>query len=170
MAGLRSAFRTGLCCAVFALLATGCATPPAALPALHATNTHWSGRLSLQIESNPPQGFHAGFELHGSARSGGMELFSPLGSTLASASWDTGSALLRRGEQVHAYPDLASLSTALTGTALPVAELFDWLQGRAVPAAGWELQLEPQQGRLSARRTEPAPAATLRLLFDAPAP
>ncbi len=167
MAALRAALKRGLGCCAIALLAAGCATaPPASLPAA----AHWSGRLSLQVESEPPQGFHAGFELHGNAQAGGIELFSPLGSTLASARWDAGSALLQRGDQLQAYPDLASLSAALTGTALPVAELFEWLQGRAVPAPGWELQLEPEQGRLRARRAEPAPAATLRLLIDQPQP
>lgn len=167
MTTLRTALKRGLCCYAIALLVTGCATtPPASLPSA----AHWSGRLSLQVESEPPQGFHAGFELHGSAQTGGIELLSPLGSTLASASWDAGSARLQRGDQVQAYPDLASLSAALTGTTLPVAELFEWLQGRAVPAQGWELQLEPEQGRLRARRTEPAPAATLRLLIDQPQP
>jgi outer membrane lipoprotein LolB len=162
-----SALRQGLCGCALALLLSACASAPPAPP---RDASHWSGRLSLQVESDPPQGFHAGFELHGSAQAGGMELLSPLGSTLARASWSAESALLQRGDQVHAYPDLAALSAALTGTELPVAELFEWLQGRAVPARGWELELEPEQGRLRARRTEPAPAATLRLKIDPPQP
>ncbi len=149
-----------------ALLIAGCATPPAA-PVTTASD-HWSGRLSLQVDSEPPRGFHAGFELRGSAQAGELELRTPLGSTLALARWSSQAALLQRGNELQAYPDLASLSAALTGTALPVAELFEWLQGRAAAAPGWEVDLDPDSGRLRARRADPAPAATLRLLLDRP--
>ena len=70
------------------LLAAGCASPPSA-PPLSASATDqassgpWSGRLSLQVDSEPPQGFHAGFELLGNAQTGELRLFSPLGSALA---------------------------------------------------------------------------------------
>ena len=166
----RSAPLLTVCCAA-ALLVTGCATPPAVEPAAAAADAmpdRWSGRLSLQVESDPPQGFHAGFELRGDARAGGIELYSPLGSTLASASWNGENALLQRGDELHAYPDLEALSAALTGTALPVAELFEWLRGRAAQAPGWEVELDLGNGRLRARRTWPAPSATLRLVLDRP--
>ncbi len=163
--GLRPAVvRLALCAA---LLTAGCATPPAA-PVAAIASDHWSGRLSLQVESEPPQGFHAGFELRGSAQAGELELHTPLGSTLALARWNGQAALLQRGDEIHAYPDLAALSAALTGTALPVAALFDWLQGRTAPAPGWEVELDPDHGRLRARRTDPAPPATLRLVLDRP--
>lgn len=154
--------RLAICCAT--LLASGCTTPPTAM----TSSGQWSGRLSLQLESDPPQGFHAGFELRGSPRAGELELHTPLGSTLALASWNEQTALLQRGDAWHAYPDLAALSAALTGTALPVAELFEWLQGRAVPTPGWEVELDADHGRLRARRSDPAPPATLRIVLDRP--
>jgi outer membrane lipoprotein LolB len=148
------------------MLASGCATPPAAPIAV--VSDHWSGRFSLQVESEPPRGFHAGFELRGSAQAGELELRTPLGSTLALARWSQQAALLQRGNELNAYRDLAALSAALTGTVLPLAELFEWLQGRAAPSPGWEIDLDPDNGRLRARRTDPAPPATLRLVLDRP--
>lgn len=157
-----------VCCTSW-LLAAGCAARPPAIPSVPAFDTpQWSGRLSLQVESDPPQGFHAAFELRGNADEGELTLYTPLGSTLALARWNGQAALLQRGDAWHAYPDLATLSAALTGTALPLAELFEWLQGRTMPAPGWEVELDPENGRLRARRSEPPPPATLRLLLDRP--
>ena len=156
-------------CATALLLASGCASPPPAAPmptSVPAAAGPWSGRLSLQVESEPPQGFHAGFELLGSAQAGELKLYTPLGATLASARWSADSALLLRGDEIHAYPDLATLTAALTGAALPVAELFEWLQGRHAQAIGWSVELGANDGRVRASRSEPAPPATLRLILD----
>ena len=49
------------------------------------------------------------------------------------------------------------------------AALFDWLQGRATAAAGWQVDLSRmEQGRLSARRHDPQPPAALRIVLDTP--
>ncbi len=173
--GLDKGRFAGWLCPVILLLAAGCASPPSAHPPTASTTEQastgpWSGRLSLQVDSEPPQGFHAGFELLGNAQTGELRLFSPLGQALASAQWDGGSALLLRGEERHAYPDLAALTAALTGATLPVTTLFDWLQGRASAVPGWSVELGPTDGRIRARRLEPAPTATLRLILDRPQP
>ena len=162
---------TGWFCAATLLLVAGCASPPSATPMTasasdQASTGPWSGRLSLQVDSEPPQGFHAGFELLGNARTGELRLYSPLGSALASAQWNAGSALLLRGDEQRSYPDIESLTAALTGAALPVTTLFEWLQGRAVEVPGWTVELDPSDGRVRARRLEPAPSATLRLMLD----
>lgn len=173
--GLGKAWLPGWCCVATLLLITGCASPPSII-AVTAGNSQqvstgpWSGRLSLQVDSEPPQGFHAGFELLGNAQAGELRLYSPLGSALASARWDAGSALLLRGDERRSYPDVGSLTAALTGAALPVATLFDWLQGRAVEPPGWNVELGQADGRVRARRLEPAPTATLRLILDRPQP
>ena len=157
------------------LLTAGCASQPTAAPVPAGASEQgslgpWSGRLSLQVDSEPPQGFHAGFELVGNAQTGELRLYSPLGSALASARWSAGSAWLLRGEERRAYPDLATLTAALTGAALPVSELFQWLQGHPAQPPGWTVELGPAEGRLLARRLEPAPTATLRLILDRPQP
>lgn len=172
---LGKAWFSGWLCVATLLLAAGCASPPSATPmTVSATDQTgsgpWSGRLSLQVDSEPPQGFHAGFELLGNAQTGELRLYSPLGSALASAQWDAGSALLLRGDEWHSYPDIESLTAALTGAALPVATLFEWLQGRATEVPGWSVELGPSDGRVRARRLEPAPSATLRLILDRPQP
>ncbi len=158
------------------LLAAGCSSlpPPApqTAPAVDVSQSGpWSGRLSLLIDSEPAQGFHASFELSGNARQGELKLLSPLGATLARALWSPGSALLLRGETLHAYRDLDTLTAELTGATLPVAELFDWLQGRPAEVPGWNVDLEGiADGRLRAHRQEPAPTATLRLVLDRATP
>ncbi len=168
---LGKAWLAGWVCAATLLLVAGCASPPSATPMTasasdQASTGPWSGRLSLQVDSEPPQGFHAGFELLGNARTGELRLYSPLGSALASAQWNAGSALLLRGDEQRSYPDIESLTAALTGAALPVTTLFEWLQGRAVEVPGWTVELDPSDGRVRARRLEPAPSATLRLMLD----
>ncbi|MEY5099020.1 MAG: Outer-rane lipoprotein LolB [Pseudomonadota bacterium] len=150
-------------------LASGCASvaPPTATASSEQLQARWSGRLSLQIESDPPQAFHAGFELRGSAQAGELSLYSPLGTTLASARWHPEGAVLQRPDSSQAYPDLATLTTDLTGTALPVAALFDWLQGDPTEAEGWSVDLAgAADGRLRAQRHHPLPGASLRLILD----
>ena len=76
-------------------------------------------------------------------------------------------ARLVRGDEVRLYPDMTSLTTELTGTALPMAVLFDWLRGLSTALDGWEVDLSAwPAGRLSARRTQPLPATSLTLLLD----
>ncbi len=155
---LRRAFLGGI-----AALLAACATPPA--PAPDAT---WSGRLALTVAADPPQRWSAAFELDGSAERGALRLYSPLGARVAEVRWNADGAWLDRGDGApQPYPDLATLTADLTGTALPVQALFDWLAGRPHPLPGWEVDLAEQpQGRLRARRLDPAPLADLRLLWQ----
>lgn len=142
----------------------GCATsrPGAEKPA-----AYWSGRLALQLQSTPPQNWSASFELQGSAEQGQMVLLSPLGTTLAKLSWSPRSALLEQGTDKTESSNLQSLSQKLTGTDLPIHAIFEWLQGHATSARGWDVDLSAlNEGRLSARRMAPAPEAQLRILLD----
>jgi len=60
----------------------------------------------------------------------------------------------------------------LTGTALPVAALIDWLQARPTPVEGWNADLSQiDQGKLWIRSTStsaaPAlPQVNLRLILE----
>lgn len=167
---LRLPARTSACALILAAtvaLLSGCATPrgPADSVAANATDS-WSGRLSLLVESVPPQQYSAAFELRGTPRAGELTLTSPFGQQLARAHWSDGQAVLQRGDDERAYPDLDALTTQLTGTALPVTALFGWLQGQATAADGWNVDLSQlPQGRLRAQRLYPQPAATLRLVM-----
>ena len=76
--------RTLLACAM-ACAATGlpgCASTHANTPRKAQT---WTGRLGLVVESEPPQSFAGGFELTGTAATGALSLFTPLGSQVAIA-------------------------------------------------------------------------------------
>jgi outer membrane lipoprotein LolB len=149
------------------VLATGCATPPrTTVPADTATGP-WSGRLALQVEDKQSQSFSAGFELKGSARAGELALFTPIGGTLAVLDWTPDSAVLRSEGKTRNFESVEALMTHATGAAIPVAALFDWLRGINTPVAGWQADLSLLgQGRLRARRLEPAPQADLRVVLD----
>jgi outer membrane lipoprotein LolB len=151
-------------CGLGLLALTGCATPR---PKPTDTDSFWSGRLALQLQSTPPQNWSASFELQGSAEQGQMTLLSPIGSTLARLSWTPQAALLEQGQVKTESSNLQNLSQRLTGTDLPIAALFEWLTGKAADAPGWQVDLSAHpEGRLSARRSTPAPEAVLRIVLD----
>ena len=159
--------------AAFALLAgatlfiAGCAQPARVAQKDEITTAVWQGRLALQVQDQPSQSFSAGFELRGRADVGELTLYNPLGGTLAALQWAPGSAILRSGDQVRRFDSIDALVAGATGTAIPVANLFDWLAGSNTPVAGWEADLSQlAQGRLRARRFAPPPAADLRVALD----
>lgn len=153
--------RLALVCCVGLLAA--CATPRAPVPG----QAHWSGRLAVQVASTPPQSFSAGFDLTGSPDAGELALTTPLGNSVATVVWSPGSAELRQGEQTTRRASLDELTTELGGTALPVAALFAWLSGQPHNANGWTADLSRQpEGRITARRIDPAPSAELRIVVQ----
>lgn len=153
--------------AAFAVMMAGCASPqPPRNPADMAAGP-WSGRLALQVADNQSQSFSAGFELKGSAKAGELSLFTPMGGTLAMLTWAPGSATLRSNGQVREFDSIEALVTQATGAAIPLAALFDWLRGVDTAVGGWKADLSQLgQGRLQARRTDPAPQADLRVALD----
>lgn len=144
----------------------GCAQP--VLRPSDTSRGYWRGRLALRIDDRlEPRSFFANFELSGAADAGELLLSSPLGTTLAQLRWSPQSALLRNNGQTRAFDSLDALAIEATGTAIPIAALFEWLQGRAAPADGWQADLtQLEAGRLLARREQPAPAAELRLILE----
>jgi outer membrane lipoprotein LolB len=128
----------------------------------------WSGRLSLQVESEPPQSFSATYELRGNAEQGELALFTPLGSTVAVLAWTPEGATLRADNRTRQFESLDALAQHVTGTAVPVAALFGWLRGEGADAVpGWHAELSQlERGRLSARRTSPLPEAVLHMVID----
>jgi outer membrane lipoprotein LolB len=149
-----------------ALVLAGCATPPRTEKPAGQANL-WSGRLALQVEGNQSQSFAAGFELKGDANIGELTLSNPLGGIMAAMTWSPGSATLRSNGKTQQFDSVDALVAGATGSPIPVAALFDWLQGKNTSVAGWEanLSLLPQ-GRISARRTQPEPAADLRIALE----
>lgn len=97
---------------------------------------HLNGRLSIQVNNTPngrPTGGNVGFDLNGRPAAGQLELSTPLGSLLARATWGDGEVRLKTPEVDRSFEDLDALTRELLGEAIPVAALFDWLQGRPWP-------------------------------------
>ena len=121
----------------------------------------------MRVESDPPQSFSAGFELSGDATEGVLTLYTPLGTTLAALSWNASGSTLQRGAERSQYSSLPELMRQTLGAELPVPALFGWLAGRPGDAPGWQADLSQRpQGRIRARRHDPAPAAELRLQLE----
>lgn len=152
-------------CAVGLLLA-GCATPPK--PALtNAAANVWSGRLALQVQDKPGDSFSAGFELRGNAQTGELTLYTPLGGSAAALSWQPGQATLRSGGQVRQFASADALVAQATGSPIPLAALFDWLNGNETTVPGWSADLSQfADGRIAARRFDPPPQADLRVVLE----
>ena len=158
---LHSGVRRHLLMAALALCG-GCASRPES-----RTTGGWIGRLSLQVQTEPPQSFSASFELDGNAREGQLQLSTPLGHALARARWNASEALLMTASERRSYPNVSDMLLAATGAALPLDALFDWLEGRPTQVPGWTPDLSHlAQGRLQARRSEPAPEVLLRIVLD----
>ena len=148
------------------ILLAACAVPTLGNADFGIKN-EWHGRIQVQVHGNPPQSLSASFELHGNAEQGSLHLTSPLGTTLAEAEWTPQGALWRTTSETRHFVSMDQLSEQLVGTPLPLAALFDWLQARPTTAQGWEADLQDlPQGRLRAQRTQPAPAAQLRIVLE----
>jgi outer membrane lipoprotein LolB len=128
------------------------------------------GRLSLRVDSEPPQSLSGTFVISGNAQTGDLTLSTPLGSTLAQLSWTPQQAILKANNDTSYYPSTEALVEQVTGTALPLDALFDWLAGRNTPAPGWQTDLSllnnPDSQRLIAKRTDPLPTVELRIVLD----
>jgi outer membrane lipoprotein LolB len=150
-------------------LLTACAQPSLRPDAgAGSAPAYWRGRLALRVDARPePSSFFASFELSGTAETGELLLSSPLGTTLAQLRWNPQAALLRNNGQTRTFDNLETLAIEATGTAIPISALFEWLQGRPASASGWLADLtQLDAGRLLARRSQPAPAAELRLILE----
>jgi outer membrane lipoprotein LolB len=109
----------------------------------------------------------AGFALSGSPSRGELQLFSPLGNTLAVLTWTPTAASLRHEAQEQTSGSLDDLVTQATGTEIPVRALFDWLGGQPAEVAGWQADLSQlPEGRLQVRRVTPAPTVDLRIKLN----
>jgi len=159
-----------LACAVF--FVTGCAFNTAGVNR-SGTEKFWQGRLLMQVDATAgdggsrPQSMTAGFELQGDAVSGSLQLFTPLGTTLAQIQWTPQQAQLQAAGETRHFDNLEALTQSLLGAPVPRVALFAWLQGQDIATEGWQVDLSGfAQGQISARRLTPAPQAHLRLILE----
>lgn len=123
--------------------------------------------MSLQVEDSATQSFTATFELTGNAQAGELKLFTPFGGTLAVLDWQNGLARLTANGETRTFESMDALIQQATGSVIPVAALFNWLDGRNTPVPGWQADLSRiPDGRLAARRSTPAPQADLRIVLE----
>ena len=166
---MSASYRAGLRLALtFAVIfIAGCASNTRVKDPDAVQSLHWQGRLSLKVDSTPVQAFSADFDLQGDAVNGSLSFFSPLGSTLARLQWGTdGARLQTTGEPQH-FESMDALTLHTTGAVLPVASLFEWLQGRSPATPGWDVDLRAlPDGRLTAQRLEPETPALLKIILD----
>lgn len=127
----------------------------------------WAGRISLKVQTDPPQSFFAGFELKGQADQGELTLINPLGSILGVLSWSPAAAILESGQGTKRSATVDELLEQVTGASVPAAALFDWLAGRQTELSGWVADLSQRAGgRIVATRTAPLPQVELRIVLD----
>ena len=145
-------------------LLSACAGPQRK-PATEA-DAHWQGRLALKVFSKPVQALSANFDLQGRPEQGELILSSPMGTVLARMQWGPGLATLAANGQQQRFDSLQELARKATGTELPVASLFAWLQGRDEAAPGWQVELKDlPNGRLQASHLEEV-QAELKIILD----
>ena len=127
----------------------------------------WSGRIGMQVRSDPPQSLSAGFELKGRPAQGELVLTGPLGSVLAVMRWAPGDALLQGMRGQTRFSSIDDMLLQTTGAAVPLAGLFEWLAGRDAVLNGWKADLSRHaEGRITALRTAPLPEVELRIVLD----
>lgn len=150
-----------------ALVMTGCAYKTQKISENDTENERWSGRISLQIQSDPSQAFFAGFELKGKAEAGELTLLSPIGSVLGVMRWSLDEALMISNGETQRFDSIETLLMKITGAALPMTALFDWLKGDNSSLNGWSADLSQYKlGRITAKRFNPIPQAELRIVLN----
>lgn len=121
----------------------------------------------MRVHSTPEQVLSAHFDLQGNPQTGSLRLATPLGTALADMQWNADTATLQTGHTVQHFDSLPALVRQVTGTDLPIASLFAWLQGNAAPAPGWQVDLSDMpSGRLNAQRLTPDTPADLKIILD----
>lgn len=167
-------------------LLSGCSalTPTREPPAYQAdaTSGHFEGRLAVRINDDPKRSFSANFVLEGNARSGQLNLSTPLGTQLAHARWLPGRVWLMNSDGTQEFEAMDQLARETLGEDIPLVAFFDWLAGRAWPEAastplsnpgagfrqmGWEVRLDRYaDGLVIAQRQTPS-SVTVRAKLDA---
>lgn len=138
---------------------------------LDSTSSLWRGRLAVRVEADESnrlgRSLTAGFELTGNAVEGGLTLYTPIGGTAAVLAWSKiDASLISQSERRH-FPSLKALIEQAVGTDIPVEALFAWLAGIHASADGWTVDLtDHPNGRITANRTDPGPAAELRVVLE----
>ncbi|NBS72600.1 MAG: hypothetical protein EBT78_02430 [Betaproteobacteria bacterium] len=162
-------FQFRLCCRL-TLITIFFLTACAQLPKTNSTSHNdllIQGRLSLQIDSSPSQVLFAPFEMRGSASKGQIDIYSPLGSILAQAMWDSEQAVLINGQRRQVFANMNDLEQKLLGTPISLPEVIQFYQSKSITPVlkGWVVKRETPE-RLVLDRNEPLPHIQLKIQID----
>ena len=154
---------------VVLVLLTACSHAPHAV--VNDSNIpmgHWQGRLTLRVDTNPPEQFSTAFEMTGHAEQGELTLLSPLGTTFARVRWNPTGASMQQGSETQQFASMDMLTQRLTGAPLPLPALMGWLDRAGPPVSGWRISEQAMKSgrRVLAERQQPLPALQLTLLLD----
>ena len=127
----------------------------------------WQGRLAVTVKGNAAQSFSAQYALQGTPANGKLALYTPLGITVAQVEWSPASVVLRGQGEPREFDTLDALTLALTGTELPLASLFAWLEGSTLADPQWRIaRADLESGVWVAHRDFGADAVTVRVLLE----
>jgi len=151
-----SRFRLGAGTLVVGLasLLAGCASlsPQDRVPATASAPAYQSsieidGRISVQYqEGDRPQSLHGSFIWTQTPQELKLEMFSPLGQTVATINVKPGIAtLVQSGRAPQVAADVDELAEQSLGWPLPVSGMRQWLQGSGTDAAGQPFRARPGQ-------------------------
>ena len=175
MTSRRARFHTACSILAASLLLSACTIAPrtSVTTTAPAQQQQWSGRMAVQVNDSASlrpdaqQSCSAAFELQGTAAAGSLQLFTPLGSSVARITWQPGTAMIEQSGQQRTSDSLETLVRETLGTDIPVQALFAWLQGQQQDVPGWQVDISRHaDGRISAVRHEPQPQAQLRVVLD----
>lgn len=165
---MKQRFASLLLCLLTLFFVIGCATPQPGT--VGAQLPSWSGRLSVRVdaaEALASQSFSSAFDLQGDAQRGQLHFYTPLGSTAAAITWTPEQASLRSGNDSQSFSSIDALIAQVLGTPVPVAALFAWLAGEPTSPDGWQVdQSQWGSGKITARRSNPAPRAEIRVILE----
>jgi len=133
---------------LFAAALASCQTTPTATgPALAYSDTiDIGGRFTTQYEQNGrPQSISGSFEWSQTPQKTVVTLLSPLGQTVATiTSTPQGATLVQADRPPKNAADVDTLVAETLGWPLPVSNLRNWMQGRAIDSDGKKINATPQ--------------------------
>jgi outer membrane lipoprotein LolB len=127
----------------------------------------WQGRLAVKVKGEAAQSFSAQYALQGTAASGKLSLYTPLGITVAHVQWSPESVVLFGQGEPRQFATLDALTLALTGTELPIASLFAWLDGSQKVDPQWRIErADLENGVWIAHRDFGASSVDVKVLLE----
>lgn len=139
-------------------LVSGCASlspadgvPASASAPAYQTSIEINGRISVQYQqADQPQSLHGSFLWTQTAQELNLEMFSPLGQTVATINVKPGIAtLVQSGRAPQVAPDVDQLAAQSLGWPLPVSGMRQWLQGSGTDASGKAFRARPGDAQSS---------------------